>query len=434
MRLKTLCIIVIVGLTYNCFGQSERTYSLLNPPSMKYTKAEGKTNANKNKTGQWRFWRKDGSLISIVSYEDGKINGNQKIYWNNGTLYRTSNYIKGLKNGTEKIYLKNGYTYEINSFQNDLKNGESKEFDGKGNVQFIKNYKNDVLHGIYQEFYDGELEEYGNYLQGKKDGKWITFEDGKIEVEAEYKNGLAHGLWKQRYSNPEEFEIDKVESEYQMTNGILINPMKVHEYTDEYSENTSTAPDDEYYEVKHYYWTGNVKESTFNPQYPSGFLKLGKWNMKDMEGNLIITIVYDIEGVEETKTIYFRNGSIKEKWLYDKGKPIGCKTYFENGNVKSIKNYKEGYNRDGEYFEYFENGNPKIIGNHKVFYQAEGYFKSYHMGFWKFFYKNGKIKEQGNYVKNSNNSLEGLKDGAWKYYNEEGKLIKTENYSNGIKQ
>ena len=433
MRLKLFLLIAFIWVTINSYGQSERSYSILTPPSLDFTEALGKKDANDNKTGVWKFLRSDGTMVAMISYQNGKRNGNQKRYWENGSIYSTCVYVDGLENGIEKIYMKNGYLAEITSFKNGLKDGEQKEFDRNGDVNLIANYKSDIEHGSYQKFYDGNLEESGNYSDGKKEGKWVTYDEGKIQLESEYKNGIAHGLWKRRFRYDEAL-IDKVEYEYQMINGEITNPIKVYEYNEYYSENTSKDPDEEYYEVKKYYWLGNIEPSSFDPEHPSGFIKTGEWNMKDMENNLITTIVFDIEGVEETKTIYFRNASIKEKRIYDKGKPKGRKTYFENGNVNSIINYKEGYNKDGEYLEYFENGNPKIIGNYKVFFQVKGYFESYHMGFWKFFYKNGKIKEQGNYVKNSNYSLKGLKDGIWKYYNDEGNLIKTENYSNGIKQ
>jgi antitoxin component YwqK of YwqJK toxin-antitoxin module len=197
MKLKIIIIFLMLsGLT--SYSQSERSYLLFVGPELDYKEAIGKTDTQGNKVGIWKYFRDDRSLVSVVPFENGKVNGNRRDFWETGNLYQSCDYVNNLKNGEQKIYFKNGLLYQNFYFKNDFKNGENKEFDINGDVYLIENYKNDELHGPYKSFYEGNLEEAGKYLEGKKEGTWTSYEEANVVQEVEYLNGLEDGLWKIR--------------------------------------------------------------------------------------------------------------------------------------------------------------------------------------------------------------------------------------------
>lgn len=89
------------------------------------------------------------------------------------------------------------------------------------------------------------------------------------------------------------------------------------------------------------------------------------------------------------------------------------KTYYENGNLKSIIKYK----------------NNRVAGI--IFYDIDG--KVLHRsdfvdgtGVWKLYWSNGKIFEEGKYVKYA-------RDGVWKRYRKDGSIDTITEYKNGRK-
>lgn len=97
---------------------------------------------------------------------------------------------------------------------------------------------------------------------------------------------------------------------------------------------------------------------------------------------------------------------------YSKGKLHGeQKTYYENGNLKSIVKYVNG-KVDG-IIAYDSKG--KIL--------HESIFKD-GTGVWKFYWSNGKLSEEGHYTS-------WKKDGVWKKYREDGSLDTVLTYDKG---
>ena len=116
------------------------------------------------------------------------------------------------------------------------------------------------------------------------------------------------------------------------------------------------------------------------------------------------------DGLLDGETAYFAKGKeiklLSE--MYTKGKLNGQqKSYFENGNLKSIVYYSndringiESYDRSG-----------KLL--HKSIFESG-------TGDWKFYWSNGKISEEGKYKA-------WKKDGVWKKYGSLDTVIKYDN-------
>jgi len=167
--------------------------------------------------------------------------------------------------------------------------------------------------------------------------------------------------------------------------------------------------------------------------------------------------------------VYYENGKIRSEKNYKDGQE-DCKytKYFTNGKISEEGNYKgvdmwgDGQ-EDGKYTEYFTNGKIKREGNYKDrrkdgkwtdYYrngqiEEEGNYKDRRKdGKWTHYYENGQIEEEGNYkdrrkdgkwtdyyrngqIKKEGNYKDRRKDGKWTDYNEDGSINKVEEYKDG---
>ena len=95
------------------------------------------------------------------------------------------------------------------------------------------------------------------------------------------------------------------------------------------------------------------------------------------------------------------------------GKPLTgkCKFFYENGDIRSKREYLKG-NYHGAWKFYYENGKIETQGQ---------YNKGKKTGEWKYFYNTGKIK-QLSYYKNG----EGV--GVWQKFDENGNLYWGKNW------
>lgn len=102
-------------------------------------------------------------------------------------------YINGYETGTEKSYLPNGDIISEIEYLNGKKNGIAKSYTNK-KIQLENNYKNDLLDGLSKRYDNpgsGVVLEEGNYIQGKREGIWISRDMyGKDTEYNEYKNGV----------------------------------------------------------------------------------------------------------------------------------------------------------------------------------------------------------------------------------------------------
>lgn len=65
-----------------------------------------------------------------------------------------------------------------------------KTYDQAGRLTELSEMKGSQLHGKWKRFVDGKLRESGTYIEGKKDGPWLEWDDasGRL-VERVYKDG-----------------------------------------------------------------------------------------------------------------------------------------------------------------------------------------------------------------------------------------------------
>jgi len=118
----------------------------------------------KNRVGNWKYFNKNGTLMSEENYKNGKLNGEQLIYYSDGQITEFAIYEDGLKNGITSKYASNGILIEEITYKKGKPNGLAKYFELNGN-----------------------LKETGLYKDGKRVGKWEYYLEGKVATDQEKK-------------------------------------------------------------------------------------------------------------------------------------------------------------------------------------------------------------------------------------------------------
>ena len=221
--------------------------------------------------GLWKVYTKDGKLNSTGKYEDGVKSGEWKVYSATGELFYQGKFVNGKKHGFFKFY-KGNKTQASGSFQYGKRNGEwvfnnkpgvtekvvykrnkisIKETITKGKkkadwVSYYSNekkqqegqklnglktglwtfyYKNNGAKNYSQEYKnrksDGAYTRYrnsgktvakkGQYVKGKKEGKWIEYEiTGKVREEVNYKNNKKEGTFKRYHLSKDKLMAQQI--------------------------------------------------------------------------------------------------------------------------------------------------------------------------------------------------------------------------------
>lgn len=122
------------------------------------------------------------------------------------------------------------------------------------------------------------------------------------------------------------------------------------------------------------------------------------------------------EGKQEgSRTLFYESGKVQVEEMYNNGRIISKKTYFDNGELESEGQYDENITMSGEWKYYYQNGKmkEKVNFNNNV---EDGVFVEYH--------ENGNLKTEGTYVPVTFGvEVEGLESGELKEYDENGQLV-----------
>lgn len=133
------------------------------------------------KHGHWAHYSRNGDLESSRYYFYGEPVGDWYSYHNGHIEVKHYGYIKG--NGSWTEY----YNADLNIL------GENKLL--KKETSFFNNKQ---LSGVYKYYYkDGSVKISGNYIDGKKDGKWNYYNEAGILIKEEsYIRGALDGDFK----------------------------------------------------------------------------------------------------------------------------------------------------------------------------------------------------------------------------------------------
>lgn len=134
-----------------------------------------------------KTYDENGKLLSLAQYRNDTLISIKELD-SLGKIKAEYRYINKKLDGSARFFSDTIVTEEGPLYRN-KREGIWKEYTPKGKLRYQWTYRNDVLHGPYKSFYPNEkVEIEGNYFNGLKDGKLLTFDEaGRL---------ISEELWK----------------------------------------------------------------------------------------------------------------------------------------------------------------------------------------------------------------------------------------------
>ena len=131
----------------------------------------------------------DDKIESYEEYKDGLLDG-ETAYFAKGKQVKllSEMYTKGKLNGQQKSYYENGKLKSIVYYSNDKING-IESYDRSGNLLHKSLFEGGT--GEWKFYWsNGKVSEEGRYKAWRKDGVWKKYrEDGSLDTIIKYDNG-----------------------------------------------------------------------------------------------------------------------------------------------------------------------------------------------------------------------------------------------------
>ena len=128
-----------------------------------------------------QFYRLNGNLKTEGVLNERKRVGIWKYFYKNGAVVSQENYKNGLRDGEQFVFYSNGKITERSLFKNGLLDGISSKYSSKGILIEEVAYKKGKPNGLAKYFeLNGNLKETGIYIDGKRVGKWEYYLDGEL--------------------------------------------------------------------------------------------------------------------------------------------------------------------------------------------------------------------------------------------------------------
>ncbi|MBL55840.1 MAG: hypothetical protein CMP61_01505 [Flavobacteriales bacterium] len=318
-------------------------------------------------TGHAFFTRDNGSPLYEGSFEENKAEGELTFYTNTGILSAKKGFKSNELEGEVKEYYTNGMLASKVMIKNGKNQGLQVVLYPTGDTISTKEFDKGKAVGKYESRHtNGKIASRGQYKSGKRIGKWVDYYyDGTVKYKYQYKNGNFHGAYLKFDTNGDTLVYG------QYANSLLQGPYK------DYSNNKVLW--------QHDYKKGKLKK--YYNYSPSGTLiNKGKknYNLNDKFGFKYIEGTKKGNDFHGDYIIYWKNGKVKEKRVYEKGVRQGeHKEYYAWGELEVETNYKDD-ELHGLYKAYYDNGELYCEGH---------YFEGEEIGLWKFYHPNGNLKK-----------------------------------------
>ena len=135
-----------------------------------------------------QFYSLDGIIKTEGIMRGRKRVGNWKYFYKNGTVMSEENYTNGSLNGEQVIFYPDGQVTEFALYKEGLLDGFTSKYSSKGVLIEKVCYKEGEPNGLAKYFeLNGNLKETGYYKKGKRVGKWEYYMDGEIVTDDEKK-------------------------------------------------------------------------------------------------------------------------------------------------------------------------------------------------------------------------------------------------------
>lgn len=368
---------------------------------------EGSFDQNGNRTGEWKWYGDNGELMEYAFYKDGKLEGENKRFFENGKPYYVAPFINDKITGEYLVYNDHGALIQKKYFKEDkLEGAFTSNFSvGAKLPEFFISYKNGLIEGELTEmFASGITYSKRFYKNGKLEGPDKRYNrDGSLYSEINYKEGIPVGEYKTYYANGQLRE-----------SGIYQKGNFDGEFTTFYKNGIRESKSE---------WSKGKLHGTYSYFDRDGVLQ---YEYKYHQGNLIAFRFYDKSGK-----------------IIDEGKKKGGAFYFKGytpyGQLDSEGNYDISGGKQGNWKYYSPNGilitegeyqENMATGLHKTYYptgekeSVQEYIKDTLQGYYAYFYLTGQLRQQGYYK-------DGQEHGEWRSYYVDGKLKSVNYYHKG---
>lgn len=124
-----LFLIILTGVTYSFLWEKIKETPLI------------ESNEREVKDGEVKQYSSDGTLKTVVNYDNGVKQGFSYLLHNDGeTILLAMPYEQGKRQGTSRKYYESGKVYAETNYQDDLLHGPRKVFYSSGKLKSVVNY------------------------------------------------------------------------------------------------------------------------------------------------------------------------------------------------------------------------------------------------------------------------------------------------------
>ena len=132
--------------------------------------------------------------------ENGKYQGEWKLYYDSGKIKAKGNYISSVREGQWIFYFENGETEQTGFFEKGKASGDWIWFYESKKIRRTGKFNNNSEEGLFVEFSEtGDTISQGNYENGFKEGKW-QYNINDLKESGVYEKGLKTGVWKEYFT------------------------------------------------------------------------------------------------------------------------------------------------------------------------------------------------------------------------------------------
>jgi antitoxin component YwqK of YwqJK toxin-antitoxin module len=309
------------------------------------------------------------------------------------------------------------------------KHGKWEYYNEFGDLEETRNFYREKLHGqVFLKYANGKPRQEGYFKLNKQDSIYREWvENGNLIVEGYYKNNKPFGIWKRYYMNGQPESIEEYIDTVCYIKSFWLND-SLHTQVIKNGNGTKTA----------YFPNGKLKEK-YN--YKDG-LRDGPCEDWSINGYILLKGNFKQERKDGEWNYYYYTGDLEKTSNYKNGLLEGPYTYYYDTKMVNVSgNYHLG-KKEGKWNWFTNKGGKDMEGSFVndlqdgawIYYYPTGqvsynafYKEGKKEGKWEYYYKNNHLFKVGTF-KND------VKDGLWETWYEDGTLLMTGKYSNGKEQ
>ncbi|MBZ0135369.1 MAG: hypothetical protein K8I27_03215 [Planctomycetes bacterium] len=341
--------------------------------------------------GRWMTWHENTKVESVGSYDAsgfgsaGSESGEWKYFREDGTLLRKGSYGGGLKTGLWNEYDESGVVCTIESRNTaggqegstereaelealpegivqdpDKMSGTWVWKDNAGNITRRAVVLNGNGAGLYQQYYaNGILGMEGELIGESREGTWkVWSENGTLKEQADYIGNKKTGTYMSWRSDGTK-----------LNEGGYTDDVKTGSWKTFHADGVTTATEHTYgptgeYEGIHRTWTV-AGQLTVEGNFSNG-KRHGEWKMWHDDGTQKIETSYENGKFTGRHRTWHKNGKPEHDGIYKGNKPFGeMKAWYEDGQQHYHEIYDDNGARQGTWLYWYSNGQQNMEHTYK---------------------------------------------------------------------